>query len=327
VLRLASCVCTALIVALPGAAQTPAPVYTPTSLASEPGLPRTPDGHPDFQGVVWAGNFLPLLEATPMTPSLTLPEAEAKATAAQFANQFANSPGLALDPEAPDLIRASDGFALVRGERRTRALVLPADGKMPYATDAGKEISSYDSDKQPTDNPEERSLAEQCIGLSLPPTGVAFSINPRQFVQTPAYVVVHAEYGDEAYIAPFAAAHGPTAAHPQLGDAIARWDGDTLVIETIGLRADHRVRGFPLLMVGGGSKVIERFTRLSRDELLYQFTIEDPSIYAGPWLAEYSLYRSTQRLYEFACHEGNYSLPNILLGQRVREARAVKAKP
>jgi hypothetical protein len=106
-----------------------------------------------------------------------------------------------------------------------------------------------------------------------------------------------------------------------LGDSIARWEGDTLVIETISLPENERIRAFSDLVVPAESKVIERFTRLSENELLYQYTIEDPKAYSAPWLAEYSLYRTDQRMFEHACHEGNYSLPNILKGARVADAR------
>jgi hypothetical protein len=70
--------------------------------------------------------------------------------------------------------------------------------------------------------------------------------------------------------------------------------------------------------------VIERFTRVAENELLYQYTVEDPTVYTAPWLAEYSLYRTDQRMFEHACHEGNYSLPHILQAQRVQDAKAVK---
>ena len=111
-------------------------------------------------------------------------------------------------------------------------------------------------------------------------------INPRHIIQTPIQVVIqvviHTEYGDEARIIPFATAHKPDALHSALGDSIARWDGDTQVIETIGLPENDRVRYFSNLLVAADSKVIERFTRLSEKGLLYQYTVEDPKILYRP---------------------------------------------
>jgi hypothetical protein len=140
-------------------------------------------------------------------------------------------------------------------------------------------------------------------------------------VQTPDYVVLHTEYGEEARIIPFSDTHRPKELHQPIGDSIARWEGETLVIETTSLPEHDRIRFFSNLIVTGNARVIERFTRLSEDELLYEYTVEDPTVYTAPWRAEYSLYRTDQRMFEHACHEGNYSLPNILRAQRVKDAR------
>jgi hypothetical protein len=221
-----------------------------------------------------------------------------------------------------------DGLPIVRGERRTRSVVEPADGKIPYTPEARKE--SQRGSPQAFNNYEERPNWERCLtSLGLPPvTGIGTaSANPRQFIQTPDYVIIHTEYGDEARIVPFSATHRPKELHSPIGDSIARWEGDTLVVETISLPEKDRFRFFSNLIVPANSKVIERFTRISDEELLYQYTVEDPSTYTAPWLAEYSLYRTKQRLFEHACHEGNYSLPNILKGARMQEAPAAARPP
>jgi hypothetical protein len=160
-----------------------------------------------------------------------------------------------------------------------------------------------------------------------PPIASPQSPHPLQVIETPDFVVLHQEYGDEARIIPFAAEHRKSNLRNPLGDSIARWEGETLVIETIGLPEKDRVRAFSNLIVPGTAKVTERFTRLSDKELLYQYTVEDPTTYTAPWLAEYSLYRTDQRMFEHACHEGNYSLPNILRAQRIKEARAAAQPP
>ena len=300
--------------------QTPSP-SGPSSAAPPYTAPRTSFGHPSLEGI-WTQNFIIMMEASARIPMLTLPEPAAKAAADAIANGIAEQLDKALDPEVPVAIRSTDGFPIVRGERRTRVVVAPADGKLPYTPEVRKELSSRSPLRY--DNPEERPFWERCItSLGLPPvTGVGTtSANPRAIIQTPGFIVLHTEYGDEARIIPFTDTHRPRALHTVLGDSIARWEGDTLVIETISLPENERIRAFSDLVVPAESKVIERFTRLSENELLYQYTIEDPKAYSAPWLAEYSLYRTDQRMFEHACHEGNYSLPNILKGARVADAR------
>jgi hypothetical protein len=292
-------------------ASPPAPAYV---------VPRTSFGDPSFEGV-WNQNFVILMEAHPRVPMLVLPEAAAQEFAAQAAAGIGNALDRSLDPEVPELMKATDGLPIVRGERRTRSVVLPADGKIPYTPEARREamrgppMGSFD-------NPEERPNWERCVtSLGLPPvTGMGTtSVNPRRFVQVPGQVVIHTEYGDEARIIPLTREHKPKALHSWLGDSIAWWEGETLVVETIGAPANDRVRFFSNLIVTPDSIVTERFTRVSDEELLYQYTIVDPAIYTAPWLAEYSLYRTSYPMLEHACHEGNHSLPNILRGQRVSE--------
>jgi len=303
----------------------PPPVYVPTSLAAEPGLPRTPEGHPDFQGVRWTTNFFPVFAATPMAATLVVSEAEAKKMADMMVQGMLASkdPNITVDPEIPELIKQTSGLPVVRGERRTRLVVLPADGKIPWVQAARNEANALDWSKIPADNPENRPSSERCTALAgLAPIPSTPGLNPLEFIQSRGYVVIHTEFGDESRIIPFTDKHGAAALQPRLGDAIARWDGDTLVIETINPPPQDRIRGQPKLVVGVNAKVIERFTRLSKDEMLYQFTIEDPTSYSAPWLAEYPLQRTDKPLFPYSCHEGNYSLPNILSGQRVAEARA-----
>lgn len=312
----------------PAAPPGPPPVYVPTSLKAEPGLPRTADGHPDFGGTRWTTTFFPVFAATPMAASLVVSEADAKKMADMMIQGMLASkdPNITVDPEIPEVMKHTTGLPVVRGERRSRLVVLPADGKVPWVPAARTEANALDWDKIPTDNPENRPTSERCAALAgLAPIPPAPGMNPIEIIQTRGYVVIRAEFGGETRIVPLTDHHGSPALQPRLGDAIAHWDGDTLVIETTNAPAQDRIRGQPKLIVGTDSKVIERFTRLSRDELLYQFTIEDPKVYTAPWLAEYSFVRSDKPIYEYACHEGNYSLPNILKAQREADARALAA--
>jgi hypothetical protein len=281
--------------------------------------PRTAHGRPSLEGV-WASNALLVLEATSKTPQLVVPEAEAKALAAAAAELMADGSDKALDPEAPAMLRALDGFPVVRGVRHTRLVVEPADGKAPYVAEARREIQG--PQRQSYDNPENRPAVERClVGLGPPPLTTLNYANRLQIVQTRDHVVLHVEYGDDVRIVPFASAHGPSALTSQLGDSIAHWEGETLVIETVGMPDANRRHNFPPLLVPGDAKVIERLTRVSKTELNYQFTVVDPKTFTGPWLGEFSWVATRQPMYEHACHEGNYSLPNILAGARHDEAQ------
>jgi hypothetical protein len=313
------------------AAPTSAPVvYVPTSLSTEPGLPRTPDGRPDLQGAVWAVNFFPVFEATPMSAALTVPETEAKKMVDTMIAGFMKSVGntLELDPEAEGLLTGVDGLPIVRGGRRTRLVVMPADGKVPMKPEVRKEISSSNPMAIGSlDHPEQRPINERCLALNArPPMATPISYVRFRFIQTPTHMVLHSEDGDESRIIPFASEHPPAVTPNWLGDAIARWEGDTLVVETIRSPKQGRIRGFNNFVVTPDSKVIERFTRLSRDELLYQFTVEDPDIYTGPWLAEYSFFNAKTGMFPGNCHAGNYSLPNIMRARVVADERAAAGK-
>ncbi len=309
-----------------------APVHPFAALAADATVPRTLDGRPDLQNAVWAANYFGMLEAVPMMlpPELSLPEDKAKAAFDSMMKMMSNSPQMKAmidaDPEAAAIFASFEGFPVVRGERRTRLVVLPADGKLPYTPEARKKLAETTLTK--SDNPEDRSLGERCLSMGgEAPQAMISPMHPRQIVQTRDHLVINTEYGDEARVIRFASAHRSPLLPSQMGDGIARWEGDTLVIETIGFAANNLRRfTFPTaLLLTQTSKVIERYTRISKDELLYQFTVEDPALYSAPWLAEYSLFRASFRMYPSGCHEGNYGLTNILAGQRAIDVRRMQA--
>lgn len=223
------------------------------------------------------------------------------------------------------LVTQSDGLSIVRGQRRTRALVLPADGKLPYSAAARKELSGPQPDR-PADNPEQRPNAERClVGAGQPPLS-SFALDSQiQILRTPDHVVIHVEYGDDVRVVPLTKLHAPKVSWSRLGDSIGHWEGNTLVIETVGMPDADRFHIAPTLIVPGDATVIERLTPISGRELLYQFTVIDPKTYTAPWLGEFSWFRTKKLIYESACHEGNHSLPNILSGARYVDAVAKTA--
>jgi hypothetical protein len=295
--------------------------------------PRNVLGQPDLQGV-WNTHFVLPMEARPDTPSLTLPEAEAKAYARKLNAEVGKLAIFAQDPEVAE-IRSDEtrsAPAIVRGQYRTRQVVQPADGMLPLTRGMRGQmrfieqaLRTQSEPPLPLDGPEVRPNWERCVvGWGQPPIASTGDINPRQIVQTRDAVVILTEYGPDLRIIPYTDHHGPLMQASALGDAIAHWEGETLVVETIGMPAKDVLRPFPTLFVPNTAKVIERYTRVSKTELLYQYTVVDPSIYTAPWLAEYSLYRTSHPILEFACHEGNYSLPNILAGARQKERGAAR---
>jgi hypothetical protein len=291
---------------------------TATAAAAEPA--RKP-GRPSLEGV-WAHNYVQVLESPAKWPQLVVSEADAKTVAAIEVRDVSNFFEQGLDPEVPALMARTDGLPLVRGQRRTRILVDPADGKMPYRPELKRQLFGPPP-PDVRDNPEDRPGVERClIGVGQPPlVGLSFAYL-LQIVRTKDAVAIHTEYGDDVRVVPIAAQHGPKSAMGRLGDSIGRWEGDTLVVETIGLPDADSFHIGPVYFVSGAAKVTERFTPVSDHELLYQFTVDDPKFYAAPWRGEFSWYRTDKLMYEHACHEGNYSLPNVLSGARHEEAVA-----
>src|SRR5258706_230161 len=296
----------AALAVIAGVANAAPPAAPAQALKADRTTPRTRDGHPDLQGVVWDANFFaPLQMAQPkLAPTLVLSEDQARKAHAALVDSFLNNPllkaMLAFDPEYEGILHDSLGFPIVRGERRSRLLVQPADGKLPLTPEGAKQGQlSITAMMGKTDNPENRNQMERCLAMGAsPPASFLGSPNPREFVETRDNVVIHSENGDEVRIIPFATVHSGPEQHLLFGDSIARWEGDTLVIETTNLPRSQRLRFSPtgVLVVNPDATVIERFTRVSRNELLYQFTVLDPKIYAAPWLAEYSFFRTSYRM-------------------------------
>lgn len=309
---------------------------TPTdSAVTDYRAARTSFGQPSLEGV-WLSNFILPVEARSSSQSLVVSEAEAEKLADHEARLIETMPFMYLDPEVPGIYREAadnNGMNIVRGERRSRAVVQPADGRLPYTQSARREIDNFEAlfasspnPPQRADNYEERAAAERCLSMdAAPPVVNVQSPLPRRIIQTRDHVVIQQEQFDETRIIPFSDEPPPRGRPKLLGDSTARWEGETLVIETTNISPLNRYRVFPLIITPTASTVIERMTRVADDELLYQYTIVDPATYSEPWLAEYSLYLTDKKMYEFACHEGNYSLQYIM--QAARRVDALRGSP
>ncbi len=204
----------------------------------------------------------------------------------------------------------------IRPSRRTAMIVDPPDGKIPAMTEGGRERAR---DQQPGHTLESRGLAERCILGNDGPPNVPFSQNTghSQIVQTQDYVLVITEENSDMRIIPLnESAHAPERVRSWLGDSRGRWDGDTLVVETTNFHKKRKWEG-----AAGNMHLVERFTRVADDTLLWEATVTDLSTWEKPWTVEIPLPLMDQpRLFEFACHEQNYGLINVLTGARARAA-------
>jgi hypothetical protein len=302
--------------------------------------PRTPDGHVDMQGV-WSTATATQVERPKGYPLVinrqqadeiekgTLFNVRSARTDASFVAPDAGAPekGKPLPPVGNyDVAYTDPGAHVINigGELRSSWIVFPEDGRIPEMTAEGKRLAASSPRRRGSgyDNPEERGLGERCVLLSGgPPFRSGLYNNNIQIVQTPDNVMMMVEMVHDVRIARMNAEHREDGVEPWLGDSVAKWDGDTLVIETTHMKPDQRVDRTTLSAKG---KVTERFTRISDRQILYQFEIDDPTVYKSVWRGETAMNRLDEKMFEYACHEGNYGLENILKGGRQNDRKGIK---
>ena len=220
---------------------------------------------------------------------------------------------------------ANDGLTF---EHRTSQIVDPADGRLPpYTPSAATELQARGRERQehPADNPEDRWLSERCLTFGTARVGFLQSRNNSyyQIVQTPDYVVLASEMIHEARIIPL---FGRSHADPHLrywsGDPRAHWEGPALVVDSTNFTDALTLRLSPTVAVRTGHlHLVERLTLADPDTIEYRATIDDPSVWVRPWTAVTTWRRTSARMFEYACHEANYSLADILSGARAEERR------
>ena len=205
------------------------------------------------------------------------------------------------------------------GLKRTSLIIDPPDGKIPPLTDAASQRTSgalraftrYDSVK-------DRPLSERCIigfgSTSGPPMLPVLYNNNYEIVQTPNAVMILIEMVHDIRVIRINGTHQPADIRQLLGDSIGRWEGDTLVVDTTNLTSKTRFRGS-----SENLHVIERFRRVDAHTILYRATVDDPAAFTKPWTLEYPFLATAGPVYEYACHEGNYAMPDILGGARKLE--------
>ncbi len=293
-------------------------------------LPRTSWGVPDLQGT-WTNATITGLERPFQLRTLVLTAQEASGVENWTANFYAGIDQLPDgDLEAGADVGGYNTFwmdpgrrlARVKGEIRSSLIVDPADGKLPYSPDGHSMVMKRLADFANADNPETRFLGERCIvgfgSTGGPPMLPVLYNNYYQIVQSPGYVVILVEMNHDARIIRIDGEQLPASIRPWLGDSIGHWERDTLVVETSqfnpgqSFRASLRHR----LYMSPDAKVIERFTRVGPREILYEFSVEDPAVFTQVWRGEVPMLAADGQLYEYACHEGNYSLTGVLAGAR-----------
>ncbi|PWT79795.1 MAG: hypothetical protein C5B58_12865 [Acidobacteria bacterium] len=302
-------------------------------------VPRTADGHPDLQGV-WANNTATPLERPKILAGRAyLTEQEVDALKHKAAELFDNGNSDAafgdsvFESVLANVKGTTSGFKSVDGgtgdyssvwtvardwDNRTSLITDPSDGRLPPLTpEAQKREGNVSFLGRPANGPEDRSLSERCITYGTPQMMAGYQ-SYRQIVQTPTAVVIVTEMIHDARVIPMdGSPHLPPAIQTWMGDPRGHWEGDTLVVDSTNFRPGaFRPTSTEKL------HVVERFTRTRPDTLEWRITIEDPGVWVKPWTAMIPLRSSTKAIFEYACHEGNYGLADILAGARREDADA-----
>jgi hypothetical protein len=322
-------------------------------------IKRMANGKPDLSGTYDAGTVTPVDRPPQFGDKLYLtPEeaAELEKTSAAFWEEVENeSKGGGADREAPPVggngdnrfggggvggynafwIDPGSTAVAVDGKFRTSIIYDPPNGRRPPMTPAGMakmaaNFSSFTHNNDgtaswldhegpgPFDNPENLALAERCLlGFSGgPPMLPSLYNNYLRIIQTEDHVMILNEMVHDARVVRLDSEHGPTDNRKWLGDSIGYWDGDTLVVESRNFRPETG-------LYGGDENlhVVERYSRAANGNLNYHFKVDDPTSWKGPWAGEYEwTTKDDLKVYEYACHEGNYAMINILKGARLLES-------
>jgi hypothetical protein len=292
--------------------------------------PRTPDGHPDLQGNWNSASLTPLQRPVELGAKEFYTEQEAAAYEKKRVQDL-NRDRRDGSPEA-DLGRSYNELFYDRGAKlarnlRTSLVIDPPDGRIPPMTpEARAKFQAYQSDfaAHPADRAQDRPLPDRCMMFSQsgPPMIPGNYNNNYQIVQTPRDLAILAEMGNQVRMIPLdGRAVPPETIRQWTGVSRGHWEGDTLVIETTHFRFNEKSR-FGVQydgMTDQNLRIVERFTRAGPDSIVYRATIDDPTVYTRPWTFEAVLERTTEPIFEYACHEGNYAMVDVLSGARAME--------
>jgi hypothetical protein len=331
-------------------AQSPSPAAreknAPAAKAKTWTVPRLPDGHPDLQGV-WTNATLTPLERAPQfadKPTLTEEEAAKAEAAAKGIYEDVRSDNAERDRDHAYnslFFDRGQNFERIDGQIRTSLVIDPPDGHVPRiagggrggrrgnaalaaAPDAAEEGAARGAQIGRFDSVKDRPLGERCLlgfgSTSGPPMMPVLYNNNYQIVQTKDTIMILVEMvHDVRVIRMDGSPHLPATVTKWLGDSIGHWEGDTLVVDTTNFTTKTHYQG-----TGPELHVIERFRRTDDHTILYRFTVDDPKVFSKQWTAEYPFLATRDNIYEYACHEGNYAMPDILGGARKDDEAAKK---
>jgi len=301
--------------------------------------PRTPDGQPDLQGVWTNATVTPFQRPAQLGDKQFFTSEEAAAFAKQRVAQ-GNVDNIEGERGASDLARrAYNNFWTDRGTHvgktmRTSLVMDPPDGRIPpFTPSAQKRYDEFKAQQalHPADGPEDRLLTERCIlfGASGPPMLPEPYNNNYEIVQSRGMVAIAVEMNHDTRLIPLdGSLHLPPQIHQWGGDSRGHWEGDTLVVDSTNFKFNNQSRfGVSYLdgMTDENLHVVERFRRVDPNTIIYQATIDDPTVYTKPWTVEISMAQRNDRIFEYACHEGNYAMRDMLSGARSEEKKAAAA--
>ena len=303
--------------------------------------PRAADGHPDLSGVWSHNSATPLERPLELAGRAFLTDQELAAMKRAAAELF-NGKGDAAFGDSVYLAALKNVLGKEKGftsrdvgtgdynsfwivdrefDNRTSLITDPPDGRLPpFTPEAEKQRADAAEHRRlhPFDGPEDIALGERCITGSVPMLGAGYN-NYYQIAQTPEFIGIDMEMRHDLRMIPLdGRPHVPSDVRFWLGDPRGKWEGDTLVVDTTNFR-DDSTRG------SSKTHLIERFTRVSPDTILYRFTVDDATAFTRVWTGEVSMMRTPGPIYEYACHEGNYSMLNMLRGARAGEKAAVES--
>jgi len=296
--------------------------------------PRTADGHPDLEGIWSNATVTPLERPRELGDKQFFTEKEATefAKKAVQSNDADNRPTDAV----ADVALAYNNTWYDRGNKvvptlRTSLIVDPPDGRIPPLTPEGqKRLAARQEARRgrgPADSYVDRNLSERCVTRGAPKIPSAYN-NNFQIVQAPGTVAIMQEMDHETRIIPLdGTPHVGKNIGLWLGDSRGHWEGDTLVVDTTNY--GNQIVDTTINCCGGAGAnlhVVERFKRIDPNTIDYQYTVDDPTTFTRPWTVAIPLTKAPGPIYEYACHEGNYGLANLLMGTRVEEKAAAAKK-
>jgi len=328
--------CTSLVsAAFLLAAPSPGQTTKPASKAIKTWTPpRTADGQPDLQGYWTNATFTPLERPAELANKEFYTEAEAAAFEKE--RILRENSQAANDIHYDNVIWQSENYPKGAASRRTSLIFDPPDGRIPPLSAEGQKRAVLKAQaerrREAAESADSRNLAERCIawGAEGPPMlGSTYNAN-LQIVQSGTHAVIYNEMMHGGRIVPLdGTPHLPAAIRQLGGDSRGHWEGGTLVVDSANFTDETNFRGPPAtarrdIFSSSSLHVVERFTRIEPGAILYRFTVEDPGTWTKPWTGEIVMRKIEGPIYEYACHEGNYGLANILAGARAAEQAAKK---